>query len=268
MSSCEVLTGDCRKVMANFVAGSIDACVTDPPFNIGVHYHDQYNDKQRDEVFLKETLEPALVQIRRVLKPSGSLFLFMGSNLQAEALVLLKKIGFHHRRTIAWYNTFGNAQQRNFTPSWTAIHYVTKHPTDYTFNADVIRVPSARQLKYNDRRSNPKGKLPDDTWVLLREHTPEGCFASGSDLWEQSRVCGTFKERVGHRTQLPLPLVERIIRVASHPNDVVLDPFAGSGTVIVAAQQLGRRGLGIELSEETAALANERLSGASARVHS
>jgi site-specific DNA-methyltransferase (adenine-specific) len=263
MSSCEVLVGDCRKVMSNFVAGSIDTCVTDPPFNLGVRYHDKYNDKQRDEVFLKETLEPAVVQIRRVLKPTGSLFLFMGSGLQAEALVLLKKIGFHHRRTIAWYNTFGNCQQRNFTPSWTAIHYVTKHPANFTFNADAVRVSSARQLKYADRRANPKGKLPDDTWVLLREHAPKGCFDPDTNLWEESRVCGTFKERVDHVTQLPLPVVERIIRVASNPNDVILDPFAGSGTVIVAAQKLGRRGLGIELSEETAVLANERLSGAS-----
>jgi site-specific DNA-methyltransferase (adenine-specific) len=248
--------------MADFVPGSIDLCVTDPPYNIGVHYHDKYNDKQRDEVFLKQTLEPALLQIRRVLKSTGTLFLFMGSDLQAEALVLLKKIGFHHRRTIAWYNTFGNAQQRNFTPSWTAIHYVTKHPTQFTFNADAVRVPSARQLKYTDKRACPKGKLPDDTWVLLREHAPEGCFDSGTDLWEESRICGTFKERVGHVTQLPLPIVERILAVASNPKDVILDPFAGSGTVLVAAQKLGRRGLGIEISEETAALANERLSGA------
>jgi site-specific DNA-methyltransferase (adenine-specific) len=260
VDTCEVLIGDCRKLLPDFVAGGIDACVTDPPYNIGVHYHAHYNDNQRDEVFLKELIEPALRQIHRVLKPSGSLFLFMGTDLQAEVLVLLKKIGFHHRRTIAWYNTFGNCQQRNFTPSWTAIHYVTKHPTHFTFNADAVRVPSARQLKYNDRRSNPKGKLPDDTWVLLREQAPEGCFAPDSDLWEESRICGTFKERVGHATQLPLPVVERILRAASNPNDVILDPFAGSGTVLLAAKLLGRRAIGIELSEETANLANKRLS--------
>jgi site-specific DNA-methyltransferase (adenine-specific) len=172
MNSTEVLVGDCRKVMAGFVAGGIDLCVTDPPFNIGVDYHEKYNDRQRDDVFLKETLEPALLQVRRVLKASGSLFLFMGSDLQAETLVQLKKVGFYHRRTIIWYNTFGNCQQHNFTPSWTAIHYVVKNPANFTFNADAIRVPSARQLKYNDRRANGKGKLPDDTWVLLREQAP------------------------------------------------------------------------------------------------
>jgi site-specific DNA-methyltransferase (adenine-specific) len=129
------------------------------------------------------------------------------------------------------------------------------------FNADAVRVPSARQLKYNDRRFNPKGKLPDDTWVLLREQAPERCFAPDSDLWEESRVCGTFKERVGHATQLPLPVVERILRAGTNPNDVILDPFAGSGTVQLAAKLLGRRAIGIELSEETAGLANKRLNG-------
>jgi site-specific DNA-methyltransferase (adenine-specific) len=259
MSTPEILVGDCRKVLCNFVAGGVDLCVTDPPFNIGVHYHDKYNDSQHNEVFLKELIEPACRQVHRVLKPSGSLFLLMDPKLQAEALVLLKKIGFHHRATIIWHNTFGQAQQNGFTPSWTAIHYVVKHPCKFTFNADAIRVPSARQLKYNDRRSNPKGKLPDDTWVLLREQAPEGCFAADSDFWEESRICGTFKERVGHVTQLPLAIVERILYVASNPNDVILDPFAGSGTVLVAAKQLGRRGIGIELSEETAALANQRI---------
>jgi site-specific DNA-methyltransferase (adenine-specific) len=259
VSPPEIFTGDCRKVMANFVAGSIDACVTDPPYNLNIHYHDKYNDNQHDEVFLRELIEPACRQIYRTLKPSGTLFLFMGPKLQAEVLVLLKKVGFHHRSTIIWYNTFGQAQQNNFTPSWVAIHYVTKHPTNFTFNGDSIRVSSARQLKYHDKRANAKGKLPDDTWVLLREQAPEGCFAEDSDLWEESRVCGTFKERARHVTQLPLAVVERILCVASNPNDVILDPFAGSGTVLVAAKQLGRRGIGIELSAETAALANQRI---------
>jgi site-specific DNA-methyltransferase (adenine-specific) len=232
--------------------------VTDPPYNIGLTYHDQYNDRQQTDQFLG-SLEVALREVYRVLKPTGSLFVFMGTWLQAETLVLLKRIGFHYRRTIAWYNTFGQAQQRNFTPSWTAIHYFTKHPKNFTFNADAIRVPSARQLRYNDKRANAKGKLPDDVWMLLPDIQAPGCFQPDSDMWLQSRVCGTFKERVGHVTQLPLPLVERIIRVASNPDDLVLDPFAGSGTVLVASRKLGRCSVGIELCEQTVEIARSRL---------
>jgi site-specific DNA-methyltransferase (adenine-specific) len=204
-------------------------------------------------------MEQSMREVYRVLRPDGSLFLFMGPKYQAEVLVLLKRLGFHWRRTIAWHNTFGQAQQGNFTPSWTAIHYMVKDPRRFTFNADAVRVPSARQLRYNDKRANPKGKVPDDVWVLLPDLQAPECFSPDSDLWLESRVCGTFKERAGHVTQLPLPLVERILRVASNPGDLVLDPFAGTGTVLVAARRLGRRSLGIELSPETAEIARRRL---------
>jgi site-specific DNA-methyltransferase (adenine-specific) len=254
----ELHVGDCRVVLPALPAESIDLAVTDPPYNIGLTYHDDYDDNQETQAFLG-LLEDAVRQVHRVLTPTGSLFLFMGTWLQAEALVLLKRIGFHYRRTIIWYNTFGQAQQRNFTPSWTAIHYMTKHPREFTFNADAIRVPSARQLRYNDKRASPKGKLPDDVWVLLPDVQAPECFQPDSDLWLESRVCGTFKERVGHVTQLPLPLVERIVKVASNPGELVLDPFAGTATVLVASRRLQRRSIGIELNAGTADLARRRL---------
>jgi site-specific DNA-methyltransferase (adenine-specific) len=254
----EVRIGDCREVLATLPDESADLAVTDPPYNIGLAYHEQYDDDQPAAEFL-DLLEGALRQTHRVLKPAGSLFLFMGPKYQAEALVLLKRVGFHWRRTIAWHNTFGQAQQGTFTPSWTAIHYMVKDPRRFTFNADAIRVPSARQLLYKDRRASPRGKLPDDFWVLAGEAREAGFFNPGGDAWLESRVCGTFKERVGHVTQLPLPLVERIVKAASHPGDLVLDPFLGSGTVLVAAARLGRRGIGVELSDKTVALARERL---------
>jgi site-specific DNA-methyltransferase (adenine-specific) len=187
----------------------------------------------------------------------------MGSNLQAEVLMLLKRLGFHCRRTICWYETFGRAQQGNFTPSWRAIHYVVKDPKNFTFNADAIRVPSGRQLEYNDRRANPKGKVPDDVWPILRtwalmpyHQTPE-MLTGEQDTWLVSRVCGTFKAKVEHANQMPLPVLDRIIKVASHPGQLVLDPFFGTGTTGIAAAALGRRHLGVELSEKTAKLAEE-----------
>src|SRR5262249_38300667 len=106
----------------------------------------------------------------------------------------------------------------------------------------------------------PVGKLPDDTWVLRPQETNEH-FQAESDTWYVSRVCGTFKERTGHPCQMPAALLERIIRVASNPGDVVLDPFAGSGTTLVAAKKLGRRYLGVELSEKYAVAVRERLEG-------
>jgi site-specific DNA-methyltransferase (adenine-specific) len=72
-------------------------------------------------------------------------------------------------------------------------------------------------------------------------------------------VCGTFKERGEHPCQMPLALLERIIRVSSNPSDLVLDPFAGSGTSLAAAKKLGRNYYGIELSENYVERIKDRL---------
>jgi len=105
-----------------------------------------------------------------------------------------------------------------------------------------VRVPSDRQLIYNDKRANPKGKMPDDVWT------------------EFSRVCGTFNERQRwHPCQMPESLLKRIIAASSNPGQLVLDPFGGSGTTASAAVQLGRDYLGIDISEQYVKNARLRL---------
>src|SRR5205085_11601648 len=99
---------------------------------------------------------------------------------------------------------------------------------------------------------------PDDTWVL-RPQEDERCFAPESDTWHQPRVCGTFRERTAHPCQMPEAVLERIVRVSSNPGDLVLDPFAGSGTTLAAARRLGRHWLGVELSVEYAEHIRKRL---------
>src|SRR5262249_23297541 len=147
---------------------------------------------------------------------------------------------------------------RKFNRSHAHIFYYVADPKRFTFNADAIRVPSARQTTYADRRANPLGKLPDDTWVL-RPQEDERFFRPDDDTWYVARVCGTFRERGKHPCQMPLALLERIIRVSSSPGDLVLDPFAGSGTTLAAAKKLGRDYLGIELSANYAKRIRERL---------
>jgi site-specific DNA-methyltransferase (adenine-specific) len=257
-ASAELYQGDCRNLLTEMPSESINTVLTDPPFNIGLDYGKHYHDCKSSEQFLG-MLEGAMREVYRIIKQNGALCVFMGPHYQAELLVRLKLIGFHHRNTIIWHNTFGQCQTRKFTPSWTAIHYVVKSDKGFTFNADAIRVPSARQLLYGDKRAYIKGKVPDDTWVLLPELQAPECFSPDSDLWLESRVCGTFKENAGHITQLPLPIVERLIQATTNPGDLVLDPFAGTGTTLVAARRLGRRSIGIELSADTAAIASKRL---------
>ena len=102
----------------------------------------------------------------RVLKPTGALFLAIGDEFAAEHKVLLDRLGLTLRNWIIWHYTFGVNCTKKFNRSHAHIFYYVRDPKRYTFNAAEVRVPSARMTTYADRRANPVGKLPDDTWVL------------------------------------------------------------------------------------------------------
>jgi site-specific DNA-methyltransferase (adenine-specific) len=252
----QILTGDCLRHLAKLPAGSVDLAFADPPFNIGYEY-DGYDDRRTRDDYLAWT-ERWLAALRRVLAPTGSLYVAIGDEYAAELKVRLDGLGLHLRNWIVWHYTFGVHCTRKFNRSHAHILYYACDPRRFTFNADAVRVPSARQTTYNDRRANPAGKVPDDTWVL-RPQEEERCFRPEGDTWYVPRVCGTFKERTGHPCQMPEAVLERIIRVSSNPGDLVLDPFAGSGTTLATAKRLGRRYLGIELSAVYAESIRRRL---------
>mgnify|MGYP003724899899 CR=1 FL=1 len=150
--------------------------------------------------------------------------------------------------------------KKKFSRSHAHLFYFVKDPKRFTFNDQPIRVPSARQLVHADARANPAGRLPDDTWFLRPQDVPDS-FQSDHDTWYFPRVAGTFKERAGfHGCQMPEQLLGRIIRCCCcDEDDLVLDPFAGSGTTLVVAKKLGRRFLGFELSPEYAQQISQRL---------
>ena len=167
------------------------------------------------------------------------------------------------RSWVIWYYTFGVNCKAKFSRSHAHLFHFVKDPKEFTFNADspALRVPSARQLVYGDKRANPNGRLPDDTWILRPQDLPES-FQPLEDTWYFPRVCGTFKERAGwHGCQMPEQLLGRIIEACSQPGELVLDPFGGSGTTLAVAKKLGRRYLGFELSKQYAEQAQERLQG-------
>lgn len=242
----EVITGDCLEVLAKLPAGCADLVFADPPFNIGYEY-DVYHDRRAKGDYLAWA-ELWLAAALRVLSPTGSFFLAIGDEFAAEHKVRLDALGLTLRNWIVWHYTFGVSCTKKFNRSHAHIFYYVRDPKRYTFNADAVRVPSARQTTYADRRANPIGKLPDDTWVL-RPQESDSHFWPEADTWAVPRVCGTFRERTKHPCQMPEAVLERIIRVATNPGELVIDPFAGSGTTLAVAKKLGRRFLGIELSE-------------------
>jgi site-specific DNA-methyltransferase (adenine-specific) len=255
----QIICGNSIEVLNAGPEQWVDLCFADPPFNIGYLYHG-YDDALKAEDYLKFSKD-WMQAVHRALKPTGSFYLAIGDAYAADLCVIARReIGFHLRNWIIWHYTFGQQPKRMFARSHTHILYFTKDSKEFTFNPDAIRVASARQTTYGDARANPKGKLPDDVWYLRPQEAPEPHFAPEGDTWNVSRVCGTFKEREGwHGCQMPIAVLDRIIKSSSNPNDIVLDPFNGSGTTVVSAALLGRRYVGIDQSNAYVGYARQRL---------
>lgn len=251
---------DCREGLGQLGEGTVDLVFADPPFNIGYEY-DVYDDRRAAEDYLDWCRE-WMAGVARALKPTGAFWLAIGDEFAAELkLIAQRECELHCRSWVIWYYTFGVNCVRGFSRSHTHLFHFVKNPREFTFEAEhpEARVPSARMLVYRDRRANPRGRLPDNTWVLRPQDVPDG-FGESHDVWYFPRVAGTFKERQGfHGCQMPEQLLGRIIRLCSRPNELVVDPFTGSGTTLAVAKKLGRRWLGFEISPEYVERASERL---------
>jgi len=225
-----IVVGDCVEILSALTEPIADLIFADPPFNIGYKY-DCYEDRKKYEEYYAWTEQWMRACVEKALKPTGTFWVAIGDEYAAEVRVIGRKLGLNLRNWVIWHYTFGQNTKRKFARSHAHLFYWTKDPKDFTFNDMEVRMPSARQTTYADRRANPKGKLPDDVWSF-------------------SRLCGTFMERVQwHPCQMPERVLERIVKVSSNPGDLVIDPFSGSGTTCCAAARLGRRYIGIDISQ-------------------
>lgn len=227
----QIIAGDCIELLGKAKEPFADLVFADPPFNIGYQY-DKYHDKVEKNNYLAWTKDWMAACVN-VLKPHGSFYIAIGDEYAAHVRLIGEDLGLTLRNWIIWHYTFGQQTKAKFARSHAHIFYFVKNPKHYVFNDLAVRLPSDRQLIYNDRRANATGKIPNDVW---------DCYA---------RVCGTFYERQGwHPCQMPELLLGRIIATSSHPGDLVLDPFNGSGTTAAAALQLGRHYCGLDISED------------------
>lgn len=251
--------GDCVKLLNKLDEGSVDLVFADPPFNIGYEY-DVYDDAQQADEYLK-WCRKWIKGVHQSLKPDGTFWLAIGDEYAAELKIEAQKVGFHCRSWVIWYYTFGVNCVNGFSRSHTHLFHFVKDKKKFTFNRfnPQIRVKSARQLVYADNRANPNGRLPDNTWITRPQDAPDS-FLPDHDTWFFARVAGTFKEREGfHGCQMPEQLLGRIIRASSQPQDLVVDPFGGSGTTLCVAKKLGRQFMGFELSKDYVKYIRKRL---------
>lgn len=215
----------------------------DPPYNIGVEYGDHHNDRMEHEEFCEWCIN-WMRECCNCLTDDGSLWVMINDEYAADFVLSLRDCGLTMRSWIKWYETFGVNCSNNFNRTSRHILYFVMDEDNFCFNETEALRPSDRQTKYNDSRAQSSGKIIDDVWQI-------------------PRLAGTSKERIpDFPTQLPLELVSRIVRVASEPGDLVVDPFNGSGTTGVAAVSSGRKYIGIDASEKFIDLAEKRLVGA------
>jgi site-specific DNA-methyltransferase (adenine-specific) len=261
--SWALLHTDFLKQAPKIMDGFAELIIADSPYNYGQAYTSYFDSLPHREFM--SWVRRCLRECCRLLAAHGSIFIFAPDEWVSEVDVFCRQTLMLFRRSwIVWYYTFGVCNQKNFSRSHTHILYYSKAQTKFTFNDQAVRVPSARQLVYNDRRQHPRGKQPDNTWILLRDQL-EPVMTPDQDTWLESRICGTFKERGKESpNQIPLAVMERIVLACSKVGDMVLDPFCGTGSSGVASVYHGRRYLGIDISSTCIKESTKRLLTAAA----
>lgn len=213
----------------------------DPPYNIGMEYgNGSFQDRLR--AYYDQCAE-WFRAIHRTLKPGGSFYLMHYPEQCADLLPRLRGTAFVLQRWITWfYPTNIGQSPNNWTRSQRAILFCTKGPAPAYFNGladpQPYRNPTDRRIKEN-LKTRP-GVTP-------------------YDFWEYNLVKNVSKEKTSWPTQLPVALVERIIKVSCPPGGIVCDPFMGSGTTAVAAVKSNRRWIGFDIIAESKAETDKRL---------
>lgn len=187
-------------------------------------------------------LEPRLLEARRVLAPQGSFYFHIDYREVHYCKLLLD--GVFGRESflneIIWAYDYGGRTTRKWPPKHDNILLYAKDPAAYVFNTDDIdRIPYMAPGLVGEEKA-ARGKLP-------------------TDVWWHTIVSPTGKEKTGYPTQKPLRILERIVRASSHPGDLVLDFFAGSGTTGLAAHRAGRHFLLVDNNPEALAVMARRL---------
>jgi len=260
--------GDTLPILQSLPDESVDLIYIDPPFNTGKTqgrtqiqtvrdeangdrvgfggrsyrtvelanraYHDRFDD------FLG-FLEPRLIEARRLLAPHGSLYFHIDYREVHYCKILLDEIFGRDAflNEIIWAYDYGGRTKKKWPPKHDNILYYAKDPDNYTFNVDEIeRIPYMAPGLVGEEKA-ARGKLPTDTW------------------WH-TIVPTNGKEKTGYPTQKPLGILRRIIQASSRPSDLVLDFFAGSGTLGAACLELNRRFLLIDNNPQAIQVMRQR----------
>lgn len=247
--------GDCRNLLAAMPDESAQLIVTSPPYNIGKQYERRMTlaDYLARE---KEVINLCIDKLRR----GGSICWQIGNHVDAGEIFPLDILlypyfagrGLRLRNRIVWHFEHGLHCSQRFSGRYETIIWFTKDHADggYTFNLDPVRVPQKypgkrhfKGPKKGEYSANPLGKNPGDLWII-------------------PNVKHNHPEKTAHPCQYPIELIERLVLSMTNEGDLILDPYMGSGSALVAAVLHGRRAAGADTSPEYVDIARQRVSAA------
>ncbi len=239
----KIIQGDCLELLKQIPANSIDMTFADPPFNLKKGYK-----SYRDQLALQEYLhwcEQWIFEMVRITKPTGSIFLHnIPKWLSYYASFLNQIADFKH--WISW-DAPTSPMGKTLQPNHYGILFYAKEANQLKFYE--VRYPHKRDRKSSYLLKDYGGKK-----TILH---PYGSLVS--DVWTDIHRVRHNKHRDEHPCQLPIHLLERIILMTTDENDIVLDPFSGTGTTAIAAKRLGRNYIGLELDADYVQIAEKKL---------
>ena len=247
---------------------SVDLVITSPPYNVDIQYN-----SHKDDVSYADYLEFSNKWMARCyewLKDEGRFCLNIPldknkggqQSVGADLTTLAKQVGFHYHSTIIWNE--GNISRRTAWGSWKSASapYVIA-PVELIVVLYKAKWKKTSGSKVSDIERDEFLDWTNGLWVLDDENkssdiTPNEITEWTNRMWVFN---GESKKRIGHPAPFPIELPRRCIKLFSYVDDVVLDPFCGSGTTIIAAVNNNRQGIGIDVDKKYCELARKRILG-------
>ncbi len=235
--------GDSIEILRQYPDESVDLVFADPPYNLDKNYT-IYDDERADHKYI-EWCNTWLSEYTRILKPTGSLFVL---NLPRWSLYHADFLNRHlyFQNWIVWDAL--SEPRGKVMPAHYALLFYTKHPTDFKFNYEAISPIDARHYCLRASCVRNRKKIEDDDKSPL------------NDIWWDVHRIKHRRNRDYHPCQLPELLVERIIRLATNPGDIVLDAFGGAGTTPISALQLDRQYVAMDLDPNYVNIMQDKIS--------
>ena len=272
METNKIYHGNCVEKLKEIEANKVDLIYFDPPFftqrkhsltNKDNSKTYEFDDKYNSIEEYLELVENVLLESKRVLKNTGSVFLHCDKTASHNIRVVMDKIfgRENFQSEIIWsYKRWSNAK-KGLLNSHQVIFFYSK-TQDFKFNTLYTDYSATTNLDQilQDRERNENGKSvykKDENGNVILGKEKKGVPLS--DVWEIPYLNPKAKERTGYPTQKPVLLLNQILNIVTDEGDLVVDPFCGSGTTCVSAKSLKRQFIGIDISKDAVELANSRL---------